>query len=64
LLGGLLALTPELHLRVLNKRLARLEEVETVLTEKELKSLQCTAEVEGIDITTAGNLQKGFRYQL
>jgi hypothetical protein len=64
LIGGLLALALELHLRVLNKRLTRLEEVETILTEKELKSLQRTAEVQGIDITTARNLQKGFRYQL
>lgn len=45
-----------------NKRLARLENEDVVLTEKELKRLRKTAEAEGIDISEARMLQKGFRY--
>jgi hypothetical protein len=47
-----------------NKRPARLENADIIPTEKELKVLQHTAEVEGIDVPAARNLQNGFRYQL
>ena len=50
------------HLRSQNKRLARLEDEDAILTEKELRRLQKTADVEGIDIAAARQLQKGFRY--
>jgi MFS family permease len=53
-----------LDLRASNKRLERLENENVTLTEKELRRLQRTAEVEGIDIGAARRLQKGFRYVL
>lgn len=47
-----------------NKRLERLENEDGILTERDLRRLQKTAEVEGVDIATARRLQKGFRYVL
>lgn len=52
------------HLRGLNKQQARLENEDVPLTEKEMESLQKTAEIEGIDIAAARQLQKGFRYTI
>lgn len=46
----------------LNRELARLEDTDTLLTETELAKLRKTAELENIDIATARQLQKGFRY--
>lgn len=48
----------------MNRELARLEDTDTLLTEKELEKLQKTAELENIDIATARQLQKGFRYMI
>lgn len=45
-----------------NKRLAHLEDEDSILSEKEMRQLQKTAETEGIDIATARQQQKGFRY--
>ena len=61
-LGFLMAVFLYFHLRSLNTRLERLENADVTLTEKELRRLQHTAEVEGIDIAAARRLQKGFRY--
>ncbi|KAM5363401.1 hypothetical protein ACJZ2D_012042 [Fusarium nematophilum] len=47
-----------------NKQLARLDDDDVVLTEKELQSLQRTANVEGISVEEARRLQQGFRYML
>ncbi len=47
-----------------NKRLARLEDVSVPLSDKDYQVLKRTAEVEKIDIATARELQKGFRYLL
>lgn len=46
----------------MNRELARLDDTDTLLTEKELVRLRKTAELENIDIATARTLQKGFRY--
>lgn len=46
----------------MNRELSRLEDTDTILTGKELEKLQKTAEMENIDIATARQLQKGFRY--
>lgn len=46
----------------MNRELARLEDTDTLLTEKELTKLRKTAELENIDVATARQLQKGFRY--
>ena len=47
-----------------NKTLARMEGEEQELTEKDLKRLRKTAEVEGVDIPTARRMQKGYRYMI
>ncbi|KAJ5918192.1 permease of the major facilitator superfamily [Penicillium verhagenii] len=65
-LGGLAAIFMYFNLRMMNKRQERLENEsgEVQLTEKELRRLQITADIEGIDIAAARRLQKGFRYML
>lgn len=63
-LGLSCAIFMNYHLRQLNKRRARLEDEDVPLTEKEMESLRKTAEVEGIDIAAARQLQKGFRYTI
>ncbi|PLB53833.1 permease of the major facilitator superfamily [Aspergillus steynii IBT 23096] len=63
-LGALMAVVMYFHTRSLNKQLARLEDEDVVLTDRELARLQRTAEVEGIDIAAARQLQKGFRYMI
>jgi hypothetical protein len=45
-----------------NRQLERMENEDTQLTEKDLRKLQKTADIEGIDIAAARQLQKGFRY--
>lgn len=47
-----------------NNRLARLENENVELDEKDLAKLQKTAAIEGIDIATARRLQKGYRYMI
>jgi MFS family permease len=47
-----------------NKRLARLENQDSVLSEKEMVKLRKTAEVEGIDIQAARAMQKGYRFMI
>lgn len=45
-----------------NKQLERMESDDSELKEKDLKKLEKTAELEGVPISTARQLQKGFRY--
>jgi hypothetical protein len=47
-----------------NKRLARLENESVPLSESDLRKLQKTADMEGIDIATARQLQKGYRFMI
>jgi hypothetical protein len=47
-----------------NKQLERLDNVDAELTERDIRKLQQTAELEGIDVATARQLQKGFRYNV
>jgi len=63
-MGGLSAMYIYFNLRMLNKRQERLENEDMQLTETELRRLEATAKVEGIDIGAARRLQKGFRYML
>lgn len=51
-------------LKIANRRLSRLEDTDVTLSEKDLRRLQKTADIEGIDIAAARRLQKGFRYVL
>ncbi|KAJ5401125.1 hypothetical protein N7465_011614 [Penicillium sp. CMV-2018d] len=64
LVGGLAALFLYFNLRMLNKRQERMENEEVQLSEKDIRRLQATADIEGIDIAAARRLQKGFRYVL
>lgn len=63
-LGGLTSFFLYFNLKQLNKRQERLESEDVQLTEKELQGLETTARVEGVDLATARELQKGFRYML
>jgi hypothetical protein len=62
--GGLCAIFLYFNMNMLNKRQLRLENEEVELSPKDIRRLQVTAEVEGIDIAAARRLQKGFRYVL
>jgi hypothetical protein len=52
------------YLQRQNRQAARMEDVDAVLTDDDLRRLQKTAETEGIDIAAARQLQKGFRYMI
>lgn len=62
--GAVMALFMFFHLRELNRRQERLEDEDIELTEEELSRLQKTAEIEGIDVAAARQLQRGFRYMI
>jgi hypothetical protein len=47
-----------------NKQLERMENEDSQLTERDVKKLQRTADVEGIDVGAARMMQKGYRYML
>jgi len=47
-----------------NRQMARMENEDGELTERDMKKLRKTAEAEGIDITAARVLQKGYRYMI
>lgn len=52
------------YLQRQNKAFGRAESSDAEMKEKDVQKLQKTAEMEGIDMATARQLQKGFRYQL
>lgn len=62
--AGLLMTLLRLRLIKENKRLARLENEDIALSQKELEKLERTAQVEGISLAEARALQKGFRYTI
>jgi len=47
-----------------NKQLARMENEDVELTEADMRKLRKTAEMEGIDIAAARQLQKGYRFMV
>lgn len=47
-----------------NRRLERLENEDVPLSERDLKKLRKTAEIEGIDLAAARRLQKGYRFMI
>lgn len=63
-LGGISGTGLRFYLSRQNKRLERMEGADSELRPSDLKKLQKTAELEGIDIAAARRLQKGFRYVL
>ena len=60
--GACGAVTLRFMMLKLNREQDRLEDENVMLSEKELEKLRKTAELEGIDLATARQLQKGFRY--
>ena len=63
-ISGLSGLVLRFYLARQNKRFARMEDADGELTARDLKKLERTAEIEGVDLATARQLQKGFRYGL
>ncbi|KAH9822038.1 Major Facilitator Superfamily [Teratosphaeria destructans] len=59
---GVCAIILRFYLQYENKQRERMEDVDVQLTEKEIRRLQRTADMEGIDIAAARQLQKGYRY--
>jgi len=53
-----------LYLQYQNRQLARMENLDQELTERDLRKLQKTAEIEGVDVETVRAMQKGYRYML
>lgn len=47
-----------------NKRMDRMENEDSKLTERDVERLKKTAEMEGLDIAAARRLQKGYRYMI
>ena len=62
--AGLSGLGLRFYLDRQNKQLARMEDEDTPLTDKDMKKLQKTAEFEGINVAAARRLQKGYRYMI
>ncbi|KAF2178838.1 permease of the major facilitator superfamily [Zopfia rhizophila CBS 207.26] len=52
------------YLQYQNRQLERMENENAELTERDMRKLQKTAEIEGIDIAAARVMQKGYRYML
>jgi len=62
--AGICGLLMKYILEKENKQLARMENEDVELTEKDMRKLQKTAELEGIDIAAARQLQKGYRFMV
>ena len=63
-LAGVSAIALRFVLERQNKQLARLEDENVQLSERELAKLRKTAEFEGIDIAAARSMQKGYRFMI
>ncbi|EXJ91294.1 hypothetical protein A1O1_04404 [Capronia coronata CBS 617.96] len=63
-LAALMGITLRLYLTRQNKRLARLEDENVQLSQRELAKLQKTADIEGTDIAAARRMQKGYRFMI
>ncbi|EGP86711.1 unnamed protein product [Zymoseptoria tritici ST99CH_1A5] len=60
--AGASAVAMKFILESQNRQLIRMENEDTPLTDKDMRKLERTAEIEGIDIASARMLQKGYRY--
>lgn len=63
-LAGVSAIVLRFVLERQNKQLARLEDENVQLSEREMAKLRKTAEFEGIDIAAARSMQKGYRFMI
>lgn len=61
-IAGICGIIMRFYLSYQNRQLERMENEDATLTERDIKKLEKTAEMEGIDIRTARMLQKGYRY--
>ncbi|CAK4031709.1 MFS general substrate transporter [Lecanosticta acicola] len=61
-IAGICGIIMKFYLEYQNRQLARMGNEDAQLTERDLKKLQKTAEMEGIDVAAARMLQKGYRY--
>lgn len=53
-----------LYLQRQNKELERQEAEDVQLQEEDIRKLQQTAEIKGVDVDTARAMQKGYRYMI
>jgi MFS family permease len=53
-----------MYLQMQNRQLEALESEDATLSEKEVRKLERTAEIEGVDVRKARAMQKGYRYML
>lgn len=63
-LGFMMATLLRILLMRENKRMDRMENEDSKLTEGDVERLKKTAEMEGLDIAAARRLQKGYRYMI
>ena len=63
-LAGIGGIGMRFYLARENKRFERMESGDGELRSKDVQKLQKTAELEGVDVAAARQLQKGFRYVL
>ncbi|KAI6866924.1 permease of the major facilitator superfamily [Hortaea werneckii] len=63
-IAGIGAIILRVILEKENKQLARLEDEDATLTEKDIRKLNKTAEMEGLSFAAARQLQKGYRYMV
>ena len=63
-LGFLMAVFLDQYTRHQNRQLARLEDLNVELTDKERKRLERTAQLNNVGLEQARQLQRGFRYML
>lgn len=61
-MAGIGGVVMRFYLQYQNNQLDRMENVDQELTERDMRKLQKTAEMEGISIEAARALQKGYRY--
>jgi uncharacterized protein with NAD-binding domain and iron-sulfur cluster len=61
-MAGICGIIMRFYLQYQNNQLDRMENVDSELTERDLRKLEKTAEMEGISIEAARALQKGYRY--
>ncbi|OAP60105.1 hypothetical protein AYL99_05107 [Fonsecaea erecta] len=62
--AAIMGICLRIKLTLQNRRLERMENEDTPLTERDLQKLRRTAEIEGIDLAAARRLQKGYRYTI
>lgn len=61
-IAGICGIIMRFYLQYQNRQLERMENEDATLTERDIRKLEKTAELEGIDIAAARMLQKGYRY--